>query len=57
MFGVHVDGWTFKIIVANSPNELTFTHFTGNDRWYVPFPGCMQGTVDLVAWETAAKGT
>lgn len=33
MFGVHIDGWSYQILASNSPNELTYTHFTGNDRW------------------------
>lgn len=58
MFGVHVDGWTYRVQVENAPDEVTFTHFTGNDQWWVPFPGLLvTSPVNLTAWETAARGT
>ncbi len=58
MFGVHVDGWTYRVVVASAPNEVVFTHFTGNDRWDEPFPGLlMQGNTNLITWEAAARGT
>ena len=58
MFGVHVDGWTYRIVIPGDPQELHFTHFTGNDQWANPYSGVLyKGPVNLTTWENAAKGT
>jgi hypothetical protein len=50
MFEVHVDGWTYRF---TDPTTLVYTHFTGNDQWYVPFPGLVYAPINLKTWEAA----
>jgi hypothetical protein len=49
MFGVHVDGWTYRFVAG----ALTYTHFTGNDLWWTAFPGLVDTPVNIQSWEAS----